>query len=144
MPTKKRKNKQQPITSRRQALRTIGLSAAGLVILGGSGLAARQLWSGSASDGDATVDFSERFAAFEPADEPNGDLSKVVWPPFVTRANPEVKRLYEFNIQNGELMRYMPCFCGCHLEDGHRNNRDCYVEAVNPDGTVVLDSMAPT
>ena len=133
MAPKQRKNKMQPTTSRRQALRTLGLSAAGLVVLGGGGLAARQLWPSSGSDG-AAVDYSERFAAFEPAEEPDGDLSKVVWPSFVTRANPEVKRLYEFNIQNGELMRYMPCFCGCHEEDGHRNNRDCYVEAVNPAG----------
>ena len=38
----------------------------------------------------------------------------------------------------------MPCFCGCGQTAGHRNNRDCYVAAVHPDGTVELDSMAPT
>jgi len=143
MAPNQRKKRSQPTASRRQVLRTIGLGAAGLAILGSGGLAARRLWPSSGSDGGA-VDFSERFAAFEPAEEPNGDVSKVVWPAFVTRAGPEVKGLYEFNIQNGELMRYMPCFCGCHLEDGHRNNRDCYVEAVDPDGSVVLDPMAPT
>jgi hypothetical protein len=89
-------------------------------------------------------DFSARFARFELADEPNGDLSKVVWPDFVTDAGPEVKRLYEFQITNGEVMRYMPCFCGCGQNDGHRNNRDCYVQQVNADGSVVLESMAPT
>ena len=89
-------------------------------------------------------DFSARFASFEAAEEPNGDLSKVVWPDFVTDAGRDVRRLYEFQITNGELMRYMPCFCGCGRNAGHRNNRDCYVERVNPDGTVVLDSMAPT
>jgi len=51
--------------------------------------------------------------------------------------------LYEFQVVNGDLMRWMPCFCGCHRSDGHRNNRDCYVEAVNPDGscpTVIFGS----
>ena len=95
------------------------------------------------TDGDEE-DFSIRFSEFEVADEPNGDLSKVVWPSFVTDGDPEVQRLYEFQITHGELMRYMPCFCGCGQGDGHRNNRDCYVESVGADGSVVLDSMAPT
>lgn len=85
-----------------------------------------------------------RFARYPVPDEPNGDLAKVVWPAFVTRAGPEVQRLYEFQIQNGDLMKYMPCFCGCAQEAGHRSNRDCYVRQVNPDGSVVLDPMAPT
>ncbi len=37
----------------------------------------------------------------------------------------------------------MPSFCGCG-GDGQRNNRDCYVTSVNPDGSVVFDAMAPT
>ena len=134
---KQRKASSHRLT-RRQAIVALGLGGAGAAV-------AWTLWGGQRADSTAsTLDVSARFASFEPADAPNGDLSKVVWPPFVTRANPEVKRLYEFNIQNGELMRYMPCFCGCHLEDGHRNNRDCYVEEVKADGSVVLDSMAPT
>lgn len=88
--------------------------------------------------------FAARFAGYEAASEPNGDLARVVWPRFVTDAGPEVQRLYEFQITNGDLMRYMPCFCGCGEEDGHRSNRDCYVERVNRDGSVVLDAMAPT
>lgn len=57
---------------------------------------------------------------------------------------PELRRLYEFQIINGDLMRYMPCFCGCFTEAGHRSSRDCFVQRVNPDGSVVLDPMAPT
>lgn len=80
---------------------------------------------------------------YEVADELDGDLAKVVWPDFVTDSGPEVQRLYEFQVTNGELMRYMPCFCGCGQDVGHRNNRDCYVKRVNADGSVVFDSMAP-
>jgi hypothetical protein len=90
------------------------------------------------------VDFSERFALFPLADEPNGDLARVVWPAFVERAGPGVKRLYEFQVVNGDLMKYMPCFCGCGRTDGHKSNRDCYVREVKPDGSVVFDDMAPT
>ena len=78
------------------------------------------------------------------ADEPDGDLSKVVWPQWIEGAKGDVKRLYEFQIVNGSLMRYMPCFCGCGQDAGHRNNRDCYIRQVNADGSVVFDAMAPS
>jgi hypothetical protein len=71
-------------------------------------------------------------------------VAKVVWPSFVTDAPAEVKTLYEFQITHGELMKYMPCYCGCGQSAGHQSNRDCYVQKVSPDGSVVLDSMAPT
>lgn len=88
--------------------------------------------------------YEERFAGYEAAPEPNGDLAKVVWPAYVLRALPEVKELYESQVTHGELMRYMPCFCGCGQTDGHRSNRDCYIRRVRADGSVVFDPMAPT
>lgn len=125
----------EPVLTRRQVLRIMGLAATGTLL---SACAGR-----SPSPSAPTGDFSARFAGFAPAEEPNvTDLSRVVWPDFVTQAGPEVRRLYEFQLQNGQLMRYMPCFCGCG--DRHRSNRDCYVERIDPDGTVVFDSMAPT
>ena len=103
----------------------------------GPGLAETQVESGA-------IDFSARFSQFEVASEPDGDLLKVVWPDYVKRAGPEVKRLYEFQVENGDLMKYMPCFCGCGQDAGHRNDRDCYVKQVRSDGSVVFDNMAPT
>lgn len=99
---------------------------------------------GSAATGASSTDFSQRFAQYQPADEPNGDLAKVVWPDYVTEAGGDVKELYEFQVTHGELMRYMPCFCGCGRDNGHRSNRDCFIKAVNPDGTVEFDTMAPS
>ena len=118
-----------------------------LLLLGGGGglwLATRGNESSGTAPAPTATDFSARFADYEPAREPNGDVSKVIWPKFVLDAGPEVKRLYEFQIENGDIMRYMPCFCGCGQDAGHRNNRDCYVKQVNSDGSVDLDPMAPT
>lgn len=127
--------------SRRRALAVLGLGPVSVFLVGcGS---AGGLGSNGGGAGEA-ADFAARFAGFEPADEPNGDLSNVVWPGWMDRFDPEVRRLYAFQVENGDLMRWMPCFCGCGQSDGHRSNRDCYVEAVNPDGSVVFDSMAPT
>lgn len=125
--------------------RRIGTAAIALVIGGGA------VWLVSSRGGDESrrtsepsADFSDRFAGYGPATEPNGDLSKVVWPDYVLDAGPAIKRLYEFQVENGDLMRYMPCFCGCGSTAGHRSNRDCYVKDVNADGSVVFDPMAPT
>ena len=124
-----------------------GLGSAAVAVVAGSCSSsdtdsAPRTTGGSA--GAQAEDFSVRFSEFEAADEPDGDLSMVEWPSFVTDGDPEVQRLYEFQITHGELMRYMPCFCGCGQSAGHRSNRDCYVQSVNSDGRVVLDSMAPT
>jgi hypothetical protein len=125
----------RPTRRRVMAMLGAGVLSGTLVSCGGAG---------KKSAPASSVDFSSRFAAFEPADEPNGDPTKVTWPEFVTRAGDDIRRLYDFQLVNGDLMRYMPCFCGCGRTSGHRNNRDCYVQAVNADGTVVFDSMAPT
>ena len=93
---------------------------------------------------DVSSDFAARFTEFEAAEELNGDLSKVVWPDYVSRADAEVKQLYEFQVTHGDVTRFMPCFCGCGQSAGHRNNRDCYIREVAADGSVVFDSMAPT
>lgn len=115
-----------------------------IVAVAGVWIVAGRDGESSAPSVEAAEDFSARFAGYEAAPEPNGDLSKVVWPDYVLSGGPEVKRLYEFQVTHGELMRYMPCFCGCGQSAGHRSNRDCYVRQVHPDGSVVFDSMAPT
>jgi hypothetical protein len=126
-----------PLLTRRRVAAVLGAAAVSTALTGCLG-------GSKQSPGGTVEDFSARFAGFEPDDEPNGDLSKVTWPNFILRAGGDIRELYEFQILNGDLMRYMPCFCGCHREDGHRSNRDCYVEMVNPDGSVVFDAMAPT
>lgn len=99
---------------------------------------------GSARAGGSSQDFSGRFDQYEVAEESDGDLSRVEWPDYVTEAGPEVQSLYEFQVTHGELMRYMPCFCGCGDNVGHRNNRDCFIEDVRDDGSVEFDPMAPS
>jgi hypothetical protein len=129
--------------ARRRALAVMGLGS-GAWLLAACSAGEKSDPTVSEATGTESPDFSPLFAGFEPADEPNGDLSRVVWPAFITQAGGDIQGLYAFQVVNGDIMRFMPCFCGCHLEDGHQNNRDCYIERVNPDGSVVFDSMAPT
>jgi hypothetical protein len=117
------------------------LLTASVTVVGG---AAAACGSGGASGSIDKRDLPGYFSQFQAAEEPNADLAKISWPSFVTNARPEVRTLYEFQLTHGELMKYMPCYCGCGQDSGHKSNRDCYVQKVNPDGSAVLDSMAPT
>jgi hypothetical protein len=110
------------------------LGGAGVVACGGTGF----------SKSIDKHDLPGYFSQFQADDEPNADLAKIIWPSYVTKADPEVKTLYEFQLTHGDLMKYMPCYCGCGKRSGHNSNRDCYVDKVNSDGSAVLDSMAPT
>ena len=47
-------------------------------------------------------------------------VSNMVGPPQVVGA------VYEFAARHPEVLRYVPCFCGCE-NDGHRANHDCFV-----------------
>jgi hypothetical protein len=126
------------LMSRRRVVALIAAGAAGTLLTACGGVA------GTPQREPAASDFAARFAGFEAADEPNGDLANVTWSDFVLNTGGDVRALYEFQVRNGDLMRYIPCFCGCNRSDGHRNNRDCYIQSVNTDGSVVFDAMAPT
>jgi len=49
---------------------------------------------------------------------------------------PEVIRTaYRFAAEHPEVLRYMPCFCGCN-EAGHRSSEDCFVKGRSKTGAV--------
>lgn len=47
----------------------------------------------------------------------------------------EVRALYAYAARRGDLLQYVPCFCGCE-RDGHHSNHACYIkgraDAANP------------
>ncbi len=133
----------QPINRRRLVCVT-GTATAALLLSGcGGGKDSVSDSSGGDSGEPAALDFEPMFAQFAPADEPEGDPARVVWPDFVLASRPDIQELYAFHVTSGGLMRYVPCFCGC-TGSGHRNNRDCYIKEVHADGSITFDSMAPT
>jgi hypothetical protein len=46
-----------------------------------------------------------------------------------------VKAAYEYAARHPEILKYMPCFCGCERM-GHRGNDDCFVEKRDANGRV--------
>lgn len=65
------------------------------------------------------------------------------FPPSVDSAAPAVRDLYVFAARRPDVLRYLPCFCGCS-NAGHRSNYDCFIDDVRADGVVVIDEMGFT
>ena len=62
-------------------------------------------------------------------------------PADVQSAPAVVREAYQLAAANPEVMKQIPCYCGCG-EMGHTSNYACYVADVNADGTIAYDSHA--
>jgi hypothetical protein len=47
---------------------------------------------------------------------------------------PELAALYRFARERGDVLRWMPCTCGC-ARFNHTSNRSCYIKAESGDRT---------
>ena len=61
-------------------------------------------------------------------------LPQVPFPP--ARPMAVVQQVYEFAARHPEVLRYVPCFCGCE-RGGHTGNHDCFVRRRAADGRIV-------
>lgn len=64
------------------------------------------------------------------------------WPDVVARAPADVREAYAFAVDNYASLRSIPCYCGCGLSAGHRDNFDCYVKQPLSGGWSILDAHA--
>jgi hypothetical protein len=64
------------------------------------------------------------------------DLPPLPITPFpAARPMPVVRAIYTFAATHPEVLRKVPCFCGCESR-GHGNNDDCFVAARDAKGRV--------
>lgn len=72
-----------------------------------------------------------------------GPLPVIPLSPYAA-APPDVMRaVYEFAARRPDVLRYVPCFCGCE-RDGHQNNEDCFVAGRAADGRPQWDAHGLT
>src|SRR5438552_10217584 len=69
---------------------------------------------------------------------PKGEL-----PQFAGAGTPDIRRLYQYAVDHGDELQYIPCTCGC-ARVGHKSNLACYIKSVNKDGTLTFTSHAAT
>lgn len=54
----------------------------------------------------------------------------------------ETRDAYRFAVLNRDVLKYIPCYCGCGESDGHTSNASCYVKDKSPVGRPEFDSMS--
>jgi hypothetical protein len=52
-----------------------------------------------------------------------------------------VQEAYQFNVANPDIMKDIPCYCGCG-NIGHTSNYDCYVSDADSEGKITFDNHA--
>jgi len=57
----------------------------------------------------------------------------------IQRAPTTVREAYQFALANPDVLKYIPCYCGCGAD--HGSVKDCFVREVRPDGSAVFDEM---
>ncbi len=62
-------------------------------------------------------------------------------PSDIRQAASEVREAYRFAIANREILRYIPCYCGC-VADGHTSNSSCYLKDSSTLGNLTFDRMS--
>jgi hypothetical protein len=72
-------------------------------------------------------------------------IEGVDFPAAMTEAPPEVQEAYVFAAQHPEVLEYMPCYCGCGVnEPFHKSNYECFVDQIDRSGErprVDIDQM---
>ncbi len=61
--------------------------------------------------------------------------------PEVQSAPVTVQTAYQFATANPEIMKNIPCYCGCG-NIGHTSNYSCYVSNVDAKGTITFENHA--
>src|SRR5512139_2288303 len=62
-------------------------------------------------------------------------------PAEVKSAPVTVKQAYQFAVANPDILKQIPCYCGCGAM-GHTSNYACYVQGVDEKGAVTFDNHA--
>lgn len=62
-------------------------------------------------------------------------------PAEVQAAPVSVQEAYQFNVANPDVMKNIPCYCGCG-SIGHTSNYDCYISHVDKAGNIMFDNHA--
>jgi Protein of unknown function with PCYCGC motif len=62
-------------------------------------------------------------------------------PDEVQSAPVTVQQAYQFAVANPDVMKNIPCYCGCGSA-GHTSNYNCYVSSVDDKGKVTYDYHA--
>lgn len=93
----------------------------------------------------ACGDSSERGVAVGEQEElPNGDVQEVtasadILPSFLDDKPEDMRLVYQVAGTATDIIEWMPCYCGCGESAGHGSNKNCFIDEIREDGSVVWD-----
>ncbi|CAJ1004578.1 MULTISPECIES: PCYCGC domain-containing protein [Brevibacillus] len=75
---------------------------------------------------------------------PNGDLQELTasadqLPSFLNDLDPQIVAAYKIAAANRDLLKSIPCYCGCGESAGHQHNGNCFIKEEREDGSIVWD-----
>ncbi|WP_248925011.1 PCYCGC domain-containing protein [Paenibacillus hamazuiensis] len=62
-----------------------------------------------------------------------------VAPSFLKGQPEQIRLVYEAAGKASDILKWIPCYCGCGESAGHTSNLNCFVKEVNSDGSIVWD-----
>lgn len=113
------------------------LLSIGLMLSGCSGKSAQE----QVADGQATESTHEHGHQTQLS---NGDIQESTasideLPAFLKSQTSELQTIYALSAQVSDVLKYIPCYCGCGDSAGHESNLNCFIDEIHEDGTVVWD-----
>ncbi|MCZ8534440.1 PCYCGC motif-containing (lipo)protein [Psychrobacillus psychrodurans] len=74
----------------------------------------------------------------------NGDLQETtestdILPAFLDTQSEDMKLVYQAASKANDVLKWMPCYCGCGDSADHKNNFNCFVHEIKENGEVVWD-----
>ncbi len=87
---------------------------------------------------------SEQEAAHNRHVAENGDLQERTaslseLPTFLNGQDERIRLVYRLAGDNYDLLRRIPCYCGCGRSAGHQSNANCFIKEAGEDGSIVWD-----
>jgi hypothetical protein len=67
--------------------------------------------------------------------------SESILPADIRKAPDDVREAYRFAIANRDVLRYIPCYCGCG-DQGHTSNASCYFQDNSTPEKPIFDRMS--
>ena len=65
--------------------------------------------------------------------------SATILPSFLDGQNEQIRLVYKVAGLSTEIIKWMPCYCGCGESVGHESNLNCFIQEVKSDGVIVWD-----
>ncbi|OZM56215.1 hypothetical protein CIB95_12370 [Lottiidibacillus patelloidae] len=61
-------------------------------------------------------------------------------PTMLAEKDDSIKEIYLSAAKHPEILRYMPCYCGCSISAGHKDSSACFYSEIREDGSIVWDN----